>query len=198
MVLSVVNRGRKPSVTSTTISATTLPTGRDQVVATSFLPGVDLNDLWMHVGTPQGINDELAPYIFMRMPKGATWTRLPEVPIGEQAGRCDLFLFKVIKVDHDDLVLAEVRDGSYFREQSSTRTLSLWGHERTLTPGEGGVWVEDRVTFEVRPALRALRPIHRRIATWLFRHRHDRLNRHVGPRLATNSSATAWPSGGER
>ncbi|UAL31475.1 hypothetical protein K8W59_08560 [Nocardioides rotundus] len=160
-----------------------LHTGRDEIRISSFLLGVRAEDLWFQIGTPRGINEELAPLLTMRMPAHATWARLADVPVGEPAGRCSVRLFGVLPVDYDELMLAEVTPGERFREESSTRTTRLWGHERTLTPTPEGTWITDRLLLDVRPGLRATRAIHRRIATALFEHRHRRLRSRIGPRL---------------
>jgi hypothetical protein len=167
------------------VVARSLPTGRDEVVVSSVLPGVLPEDAWFHASTAQGINQELYPLLRMKMPKGASWHRLTDVPVGVEAGRCPVLLAGVLPVDHDDLFLEEVGPGMRFRERSRTSTTRVWAHERMVDDVAGNARLQDRVVFEVQPRLRRMRGLHRQVVAFLFRHRHRRLRTVIAPRLAT-------------
>ncbi len=177
---------RRPDAPDVHVAA--LATGRDEVRLESLLLGVRPNDAWEYVTTAAGINSELAPFLTMRPPPGATWNRVSDAPVGAPAGRCPILLLGLVPVDHDDLFVEEVGPGLRFQERSRMTTLRLWGHERVVTAHPDGCVVADRVLFEVEPRLVRTRPVHRRVVAALFRHRHRRLREVVGPRLAEPSS----------
>ena len=52
--------------------------------------------VWARVVTPEGINDELRPWMTMSMPRGAESLTVDSVPVGEPIGRCWLRLFGVV------------------------------------------------------------------------------------------------------
>lgn len=135
--------------------------------------------VWDRVTTAEGIDDELRPWVSMRMPRRWAGRSLDQVPVGEPLGRAWLWLFGVLPCEYDDLKLVEVTPGRGFREQSQMFALSSWGHERTLTPLAGGrTVVSDRLTFEPRRVLRPVAPVIERLVHALFNHRHRRLQRH--------------------
>ena len=90
--------------------------------------------VWERVVTPEGINDELPPWMTMSMPRGAKDLTVDTVPVGAPVGRCWLRLFGVLPFDYDDLMIAELRPGRGFHEQSTMLSMRLWRHERTLDP----------------------------------------------------------------
>ena len=135
--------------------------------------------VWARVVTPEGINDELRPWMTMSMPRGAESLTVDNVPVGEPIGRCWLRLFGVVPFDYDDLTIAELRPGQGFHEESTMLSMRLWRHERSVTPeGEGKTLVRDRLTFELRGPLRLLTPVVAAGIRALFGHRHRRLARH--------------------
>ena len=71
--------------------------------------------VWARVITPEGINDELRPWMTMSMPQGAESLTFDNVPIG----RSWLRLFGVVPFDRDYLTIAELRPGQGFREEST-------------------------------------------------------------------------------
>ena len=135
--------------------------------------------VWARVVTPEGINDELWPWMTMSMPRGAESLTVDNVPVGEAIGRCWMRLFGVVPFDYDRLTIAELDPGQRFHEESTMMSMRLWRHERTVTPDrDGKSIVRDRITFELRAPLRPLTPIVAAGLRALFGHRHRRLQRH--------------------
>jgi ligand-binding SRPBCC domain-containing protein len=134
--------------------------------------------VWARVVTPEGINDELRPWMTMSMPRGAESLTVDNVPIGTPVGRCWMLLFGVIPFDYDRLVIAELRHGRGFDEQSTMLSMRRWRHQRDLTPAGEQTLVSDRLTFELRTLLRFLTPVVAAGIRALFGHRHRRLQRH--------------------
>lgn len=135
--------------------------------------------VWERIVTPEGINDELRPWMTMSMPRSAKNLTVETIPVGRPVGRCWMRLFGVVPFDYDYLTIAELWPGRGFHEESTMLSMRLWRHERTLAPaGDARTVVRDRLTFELRSPLRVLTPV---IATGigaLFGHRHRRLARY--------------------
>jgi ligand-binding SRPBCC domain-containing protein len=139
--------------------------------------------VWRRVVTPEGINDELRPWMTMSMPRGAKSLTVDNVPVGTPVGRCWMRLFGVLPFDYDRLMIAELWPGRGFHEESTMLSMRRWRHERTLEPdGEAKTVVHDRLTFELRAPLRLLTPIIAAGIGALFSHRHRRLRRRFGER----------------
>jgi ligand-binding SRPBCC domain-containing protein len=135
--------------------------------------------IWARVITPEGINDELRPWMTMSLPRGAGSLTVDTIPIGTPVGRSWLRLFGVVPFDYDHLMIAELEPGRRFREESTMLSMSLWRHERTITPdGAARAMVHDRVTFRLRLPLRLAAPVVAAGIGALFDHRHRRLARH--------------------
>jgi ligand-binding SRPBCC domain-containing protein len=135
--------------------------------------------VWARVVTPEGINDEVRPWMTMSMPRGATSLTVDNVPIGEAIGRAWLRLFGVVPFDYDRLTIAELVPGRSFDEQSTMMSMRRWRHERCVSPDSNGkTVVHDRITFQLRTPLRPLTPIVAAALRALFAHRHRRLQRH--------------------
>jgi ligand-binding SRPBCC domain-containing protein len=135
--------------------------------------------VWARVVTPEGINDEVRPWMTMSMPRSAKDLTVDTVPIGTPVGRCWLRLFGVLPFDFDHLTIAELDPGRGFDEQSTMLSMRSWRHQRTVEPDGGAkTVVRDRLTFELRAPLRLLTPIVGRGIDALFAHRHRRLQRH--------------------
>lgn len=141
--------------------------------------------VWARVVTPEGINDELRPWLTMSMPRGAKNLTVDTVRVGTPVGRCWMRLFGVLPFDYDDLMIAELWPGRGFDEQSTMLSMRSWRHERTLesTDPDGGTTVRDRLTFELRAPLRPLTPVIAAGIRALFGHRQRRLARHFAPDL---------------
>ena len=135
--------------------------------------------VWARVVTPEGINDEVRPWMTMSMPRGAKSLTVDDVPIGETIGRAWLRLFGVVPFDYDRLTIAELVPGRSFDEQSTMMSMRRWRHQRSVSPdGDGKALVHDRITFQLRAPLRPLTPIVAAGLRALFGHRHRRLQRH--------------------
>ena len=134
--------------------------------------------VWARVVTPEGINDELRPWMTMSMPRDAKDLTVDTVPVGTPVGRCWMRLFGVIPFDYDDLMIAELFPGRGFDEQSTMMSMRSWRHERTLEPeGDTKTVVRDRLTFEMRTPIRFLTPVIAAGIRALFGHRQRRLQR---------------------
>jgi hypothetical protein len=139
--------------------------------------------VWERVVTPEGINDELRPWMSMSMPRGAKDLTVDTVPVGTPIGRCWMRLFGFLPFDYDDLMIAELWPGRGFHEESTMLSMRRWCHERTLEPdGNTKTLVRDRLTFELRTPLRPLTPLIAAGVGALFGHRHRRLQRHFANR----------------
>jgi hypothetical protein len=135
--------------------------------------------VWARVITPEGINDELRPWMTMSMPRGAGDLTVDNIPVGTPIGRCWMRLFGVLPFDYDNLMIAELWPGRGFHEKSTMMTMSRWEHERTIDPhGDAEAVVRDRLTFELRLPLRLLTPIVGAGIRALFGHRQRRLQRY--------------------
>jgi ligand-binding SRPBCC domain-containing protein len=141
------------------------------------------DQVWVRVVTPEGINDELRPWMTMSMPRGAESLTVDNVPIGTPLGRCWMRLFGVLPFDYDRLMIAALEPGRRFDEQSTMLSMRRWRHERTVTPdGDAKAVVHDRITFQLRAPLRPAAPVVAAGLRALFGHRHRRLQRHFGSR----------------
>jgi ligand-binding SRPBCC domain-containing protein len=139
--------------------------------------------VWQRVVTPEGINDELHPWMTMSMPRGAASMTVDNVPIGVSIGRSWLRLFGVLPFDYDRLTIADLQPGRAFREESTMLSMRRWQHERSVTPdGSTKAVVDDRITFQLRAGLGLARPLIAAGITALFGHRHRRLQRHFAAR----------------
>jgi ligand-binding SRPBCC domain-containing protein len=134
--------------------------------------------VWDRVITPDGINDEMRPYLRMTLPRGVERLDPEGVEIGTPIGRSWILLFGLLPFDYDEVCLARLEPGRGFLERSKMLSQRSWEHERTLEPAAGGCLVTDRVSWEPRLGLpgRPLRPV----IAWFFRHRHKQLRRHFG------------------
>jgi ligand-binding SRPBCC domain-containing protein len=137
--------------------------------------------VWARVVTPEGINDEVRPWMTMSMPRGAESLTVDNVPVGVPIGRCWLRLFGVRPFDYDLLTIAELDPSRGFDEQSTMMSMRTWRHQRTVTPdGDAKAVVRDRITFQLRAPLRPATPIVAAGLRAFFGHRHRRLQRHFG------------------
>ena len=134
--------------------------------------------VWDRVVTPEGINDEMRPWMTMSVPKGADDITIDSLDIGRPIGRAWLRLFGIVPYDFDHLSIAELDRGRYFREESTMISMRRWTHERTVEPADGGTRVTDVVTFSPRLPMVLCGPILQRVLAAFFRHRHRRLAAH--------------------
>ena len=151
------------------------------IVERQRIVGAPSEQVWERIITPEGINDELRPWMTMSMPHGAKSLTVDTIPVGTPIGRCWMRLFGVLPFDYDHLMIAELFPGRGFHEESTMLSMRHWRHERTLEPdGPAKTLVRDRLTFELRGPLRLLTPVVAAGIGALFGHRQRRLQRHFG------------------
>ncbi len=165
----------------------------ESIQRSSSLP-ISAEAAWARVVTEQGINDELAPWLRMTMPKrlrGRTIDDVAaEVLAGEgELGRSWILLFGVLPVDYDDLRIVELEPGRSFDERSQTLAFCVWLHQRRIEPsGPDSCRVSDRLGFELRapPArIPGAARLARATVGALFSHRHRRLRQFARIRAST-------------
>ena len=150
-----------------------------RVVEQSSDVAAPIDAVWTRVVSPEGINDEMRPWLTMSMPRGTEELTIDTVPLGEPLGRAWIRLFGVVPIDYDHLSVAALDPGRSFHEKSTMLSMKAWQHERTLTPLADAVTrVHDRITFEPRLLLRPSAGLFRRVLAAFFAHRHRRLARH--------------------
>jgi ligand-binding SRPBCC domain-containing protein len=140
--------------------------------------------VWRRVVTPEGINDELRPWMRMTVPRPLRGKTIDDVAPGQRLGRSWLLLFGLIPFDFDDLGLAELGPGHRFLERSTMLSMRSWEHERTIVPaGDDACQVTDRVASELRRPLAVVPGLAagvERVLRRMFAHRHRRLARYFG------------------
>ncbi len=137
--------------------------------------------VWARVVTPEGINDEMRPWMTMSVPRGADGITIDSLEVGRPIGRAWLRLFGVLPYDFDHLSIAELDPGRSFREESTMLSMRRWTHERTVEPiDDGRTRVTDVVTFGPRLGMILAGPVLCRVLAAFFRHRHRRLAAHFG------------------
>jgi hypothetical protein len=134
--------------------------------------------VWDRVMTPEGISDEMRPYLRMTLPREVERLDPESIEVGRPIGRSWILLFGLLPFDYDEVCLTRLEPGRGFLERSKMLSQRRWEHERTLEAAAGGCLTTDRVGWEPRLGLPGapLRPI----VAWFFRHRHKRLRRHFG------------------
>jgi ligand-binding SRPBCC domain-containing protein len=140
--------------------------------------------VWAWVTTPEGVNDELRPWLRMTVPSGWRRTPITEVDPGTHLGRSWVLLLGVVPFDYDDLTIAEIGP-FWFLERSRLLSAPRWEHERTLVDTPDGCELRDRITFTSR--FGPLVGMHTAILRAVFAHRHRRLHRRFGPRAPVGS-----------
>lgn len=139
-----------------------------------------VDHVWARIITPEGINDEMRPWMTMSLPRGAAGLTVDSIPIGVPVGRAWLRLFGIIPFDYDHLMIESLDPGRSFHEHSTMLSMQSWEHRRTLTPiTETRTAVHDRVIFVPRWGLRPLTPVLGIVVRAFFVHRHRRLAQHV-------------------
>ncbi|MXP21250.1 hypothetical protein GIY30_07770 [Gordonia sp. HNM0687] len=131
------------------------------------------------VTSMDGINDELMPYLKMRLPRHHRGKTIADMEIGQPLGKVPLLFGGFLPLDYDDLTLAELTPGRGFREASSMASMTVWRHARTLTAlSPTSTEVVDELDFRPRLPLRPLAPLLALFVANLFRHRHRKLLAH--------------------
>lgn len=140
---------------------------------------VPAESVWDRIVTPEGINDEMRPWMTMSVPRGVEGVTIETVPVGTPIGRACLRLFGVLPFDYDRLTVTELEPGRRFREESTMLSMRRWVHDRTVEPeSEHTARIVDRVTLGPRLGLLMAGPVLRSVLAGFFAHRHRRLSRH--------------------
>src|SRR5699024_7809349 len=120
--------------------------------------------VWRWVVTPRGINDEMAPWLTMSIPRGGEGITIDNLEIDSPIVRACVRLFGLIHCEYDILSIVYVEQGRRFREHSTMATMSQWIHDRTVEPGPGqSTRVTDVITFSPRRGLRLIGPVLRHV-----------------------------------
>ena len=136
-------------------------------------------EVWNRVVTPEGINDEMVPWMSMSVPRGHPNLSIDNAPVGVPLGRAWLRLFGVVPFDYDRLTIAVIDPGRRFREESTMASMRAWVHDRTVEPtGIDSTLVTDRISMTPRMLLTPAGPLLRRTLEAFFAHRHRRLAAH--------------------
>jgi ligand-binding SRPBCC domain-containing protein len=134
--------------------------------------------VWAQVSSMRGVNEELAPWLSMSFPDDAKGRRLTPEDAGHPLFTSTLRLFRVLPYDRHAIQLTRVTAGRAFLEESTSWTMRVWQHERTLEAAPGGTQLTDRLTFE--PRLPGMAFIAERLVRAVFRHRHAVLRGRFG------------------
>jgi hypothetical protein len=134
--------------------------------------------VWSWVITPEGINDEMRPYLRMTLPPGVEQLDPESIELGKPIGRSWILLFGLLPFDYDDVTVVRLDPERGFLERSQMLSQRSWEHERSIELDGNGCLIADRVSWQPRLGLPA-RPL-RPVIGWFFRHRHKRLQRHFG------------------
>jgi hypothetical protein len=138
-----------------------------------------IDQVWARVVSPEGINDEMRPWMTMSMPRGTEGQTIDTIQLGVPLGRAWIRLFGLLPIDYDHLSIVALEPGRAFHEKSTMLSMRSWQHERTLTPVSDAVTrVHDRITFETRWFMRLSAGLLRRLLAAFFAHRHRRLALH--------------------
>lgn len=131
------------------------------------------------VVTPEGINDEMRPWMTMTVPRGAEGTTIDNLEVGKPIGRAWLRLFGLVPYEYDCLTIAELEPGRRFRAEPMMMSMRRWVHDRTVQPiDDQRAEVIDRITIGPRRHLLLIGPVLLRVMHAYFGHRHRRLVRH--------------------
>jgi ligand-binding SRPBCC domain-containing protein len=142
--------------------------------------GASQDDVWSHVSSVRGINDEFWPLLRMTAPRRVREQGLAAVRVGERVCRSWVLLLGVLPVDYDDITLTRLDPPRGFLEQSAMLSQRQWEHERTIDSCPEGCTVTDRVSYEPRVPLPD--SVFRALYRLIFRYRHRRLRRRFGGR----------------
>jgi ligand-binding SRPBCC domain-containing protein len=133
--------------------------------------------VWERVVSPEGINDEMRPWLTMRLPRSARGLTIETLPIGAVLGRAWVVLFGLLPIEYDRLAIVAVEPGRYFHEESTMLTMRWWEHRRTLSAlNDESTRVTDHIEF--LPRLGLMTPVMAKALYAFFGHRHRRLQRH--------------------
>jgi ligand-binding SRPBCC domain-containing protein len=159
---------------------------RGPIVTRSLLRATQ-DEVWAHVSSVRGINDEFWPLLRMTAPRSVREQGLAAVQVGERVCRSWVLLLGVLPVDYDDITLTRLDPPRGFLEQSKMLSQRAWEHERTIEPCPDGCTVTDRIRYEPRVPLPDA--VFRALYGLIFRFRHGRLRRRFGGRALAATGA---------
>lgn len=134
--------------------------------------------VWQKVGSMQGVNDELYPWLGMSFPRNDSGFRFDTCEVGAPVFTSTIRLFRFIPYDRHCLRFTRIVPGEGFLEESTSWMMHLWIHERSLVGTSRGTHIEDRVSFE--PRFQLFGWLAEILVTALFKHRHRRLRERFG------------------
>jgi ligand-binding SRPBCC domain-containing protein len=140
--------------------------------------------VWRRITSPEGINDELMPFMRMTVPRTMKGKSFDEAATSGKVGRSWFLALGFLPIDFDDITIAEYDRGRRFLERSTMLSMSSWEHERIVTGRDEGTEVRDRVTFQERRPIAWIPGAHFALEAFLrrlFEHRHRRLRRWFSP-----------------
>lgn len=126
---------------------------------------------WQWITDVQLLREEMAPWLWMSVPKGLNSLADVQVEPGQALFTSWLWLFGFLPLGTSRLTLLTLEPGRGFVEQSPMSGMRLWRHERRLEVLTGGTRITD--TLHVEPLLPAF--IVRPFLTLFFRSRHRAL-----------------------
>jgi hypothetical protein len=133
-------------------------------------------EVWAVVGTMDGVNEELGPWLHMSVPPEASGMHLDEAPLETPLFSSWVLLGGFVPIDRHHFALSAVEHGRGFLENSTSWSQRHWQHQRSVeVGGEQACVVTDRLTFT--PRLSAMGPLLERIIGAVFRRRHARLRK---------------------
>lgn len=140
-------------------------------------------EVWNRVVTPEGINDEMHPWLSMSAPRGHPDLSIDTVDVGDPLGRAWLRLFGVVPFEYDWLTITALEPGRRFREESTMASIRAWVHDRTIEPAaNGSTLVTDKISMTPRMLLYPAGPLLHQTLKAFFTHRHRRLAAHFAAR----------------
>jgi len=84
------------------------PGPRSAEISVSSRLDASPNAVWDRVITPEGINDEMRPYLRMTLPPGVGEINPETVEIGVPIGRSWILLFGLLPIDYDEVCLVRL------------------------------------------------------------------------------------------
>lgn len=155
--------------------------GRDGITAWCLVPARQA-DVWARITTPEGINDEIMPFLRMTLPRHLRNMKVDEVEVGKPLCRSWFLLGGVLPVDFDNITVEALDPPRMFREHSTMLTFSDWIHERRVEAVTEEIsLIHDRLSWVGRGPINKTRPmrwLQRRLLRGMFAHRHRKLLTH--------------------
>lgn len=127
--------------------------------------------VWQWITDVQLLREEMAPWLWMSVPKGLNSLADVQVEPGQVLFTSWLWLFGFLPLGTSRLTLLTMEPGLGFVEQSPMTGMRLWRHERRLEDLPGGTRITDTLRVEALLPAFIVRPF----LTLFFRSRHRAL-----------------------